>query len=103
MDHFMTDQQRPDDFTRRRFTKTAFTIVPRHVLGGVGLQACSGRGAAVSNFSYSGPLTETVLVGVLDQRAPGRRLEWDGAKMKIRNAPELNQYVHKPYRKGWTL
>jgi hypothetical protein len=63
----------------------------------------SGRGAAVSNFSYSGPLTETVLLGVLAQRAPGRRLEWDGAKMKIRNAPELNQYVHKPYRKGWTL
>ena len=67
------------------------------------LQACSGRGTAVSNFSYSGPLTETVLLGVLAQRAPGRRLEWDGAKMKIRNAPELNQYVHKPYRKGWTL
>ena len=67
------------------------------------LQACSGRGTAVSNFSYSGPLTETVLLGVLAQRAPGRRLEWDGAKMKIRNAPELNQYVHKQYRKGWAL
>ena len=50
MDHFMTDQQRPDDFTRRRLTKTAataataFTIVPRHVLGGVGHQAPSERG-----------------------------------------------------------
>ena len=67
------------------------------------LQACRGMGTAVSNFSYSGPLTETVLLGVLAQRAPGRRLEWDGSKMKIRNAPELNQYVHKQYRKGWAL
>ena len=25
----------------------------------------------MSNFSYSGPLTETVLLGVLAQRSPG--------------------------------
>jgi len=67
------------------------------------LQACGGNGTAVSNFSYSGPLTETVLLGVLAQRAPGRRLEWDGPNMKVRNVPELNQFVHKTYRKGWTL
>ncbi|GIS59731.1 MAG: hypothetical protein CM1200mP2_19560 [Planctomycetaceae bacterium] len=63
----------------------------------------SGRGAAVSNFSYSGPLTETVLWVFWPQSAPGRRLEWDGAKMKIRNAPELNQYVHNPTARGGRL
>jgi len=67
------------------------------------LHACKGQGQAMSNFSYSGPLTETVLLGVLAQRAPGQRLLWDGEKMKVTNHPELNQFVHKEYRKGWTL
>ncbi|MFP6871903.1 MAG: Gfo/Idh/MocA family oxidoreductase [Verrucomicrobiales bacterium] len=67
------------------------------------LDACRGEGTAMSNFSYSGPLTETVLLGVLSLRAPGQRLKWDGEKMKITNAPQLDQFVHKQYRKGWTL
>lgn len=67
------------------------------------LLACKGQGKAMSNFSYSGPLTETVLLGVLAQRAPGQRLLWDGDNMKVKNHPELNQFVHKEYRKGWTL
>ena len=67
------------------------------------LLACKGQGKAISHFGYSGPLTETVLLGVLAQRAPGRRLEWDGDTMKVLNAPELNSFVHKEYRKGWAL
>ena len=67
------------------------------------LAACKGQGTAMSSFSYSGPLTETVLLGVLAQRAPGRRLEWDSKQLKVKNLPELNRYVHKEYRKGWTL
>jgi len=67
------------------------------------LLACKGQAQAMSNFSYSGPLTETVLLGVLAQRAPGRRLEWDGKNLKVKNLPELNAHVHKVYRKGWSL
>ena len=67
------------------------------------LLACKGQATAMSNFSYSGPLTETVLLGVLAQRAPGRRLAWDGQAMKITNMPELNPHIHKDYRKGWDL
>ena len=45
----MADQTCPSELTRRRFVTstataaTAFTIVPRHVLGGVGHQAPSER------------------------------------------------------------
>ena len=67
------------------------------------VSACKGGPRPVSNFDYSGPLTETVLLGVLALRAPGRRLEWDGANQKVKNAPELDQYVRNDYRKGWTL
>ncbi len=77
-----------------------------------------------SDFSYSGPLTETVLMGNLAIRSynykvlkpgkkpgdwdpydfPGRtRLEWDGKNMKITNFDIANQFVKREYRKGWEL
>jgi predicted dehydrogenase len=65
--------------------------------------ACKGGPRPVSNFDYAGPLTEVVLLGVLALRAPGRRLEWDGENLKVKNAPELSQFVRPEYRKGWTL
>ena len=67
------------------------------------LLACKEQGTAMSKFSYSGPLTETVLLGMLAQRAPGQRLQWNGKTLKVANVPELNQHVHKEYRQGWEL
>jgi predicted dehydrogenase len=65
--------------------------------------ACKGGKRPVDNFDYSGPLTETVLLGVLSMRAPGTRLEWDSENLKVKNASEVNKYVHTEYRNGWTL
>jgi hypothetical protein len=67
------------------------------------LAACKGGPKPVSNFDYAGPLTEILLLGILALRSPGRRLEWDSTNMKIKNAPELDSFVHIPYRKGWSL
>ncbi len=67
------------------------------------LTACKGGPKAMSNFGYAGPLTEILLLGVLALRAPGHRLEWDSENMRITNAPELHQFVHAEYRKGWVL
>ena len=65
--------------------------------------ACKGGPKPVSNFDYAGPMTEIALLGVLALRAPGRRLEWDSNHLKVKNAPELDRYVHIEYRKGWSL
>jgi predicted dehydrogenase len=65
--------------------------------------ACKGGPRPVSNFDYAGPLTEVVLLGVLALRSPGRRLEWDGENMKVKNASELNAFVRPDFRKGWTI
>ena len=65
--------------------------------------ACKGGQRPVANFDYSGPMTETVLLGVLSLRSPGTRLEWDSDNLTVKNAPDLNQYVHTEYRKGWSL
>ena len=48
-------------------------------------QACTGGKRPVANFDYSGPLTETVLLGVLSMRAPGERLEWDAENLRVRD------------------
>ncbi len=53
-----------------------------------------------SNFSYSAPMSEVALLGVLAQRFKGR-IEWDSKNMRITNRPELNAFIQEPVRKGW--
>ena len=66
-------------------------------------RACKGGPPASSNFEYSGPMTEGVLLGNLAVRFPDQRLLWDGPSMKITNDDEANAYVRRKYREGWTL
>ena len=58
---------------------------------------------ATSNFDYSGPFTEAVLLGNLGVMFPGQKLLWDGPNMKVLNVPEANEYVQHHYREGWSL
>ncbi|MEY3492267.1 MAG: Inositol 2-dehydrogenase, partial [Verrucomicrobiota bacterium] len=67
------------------------------------IRACKGGAAASSNFDYSGPLSEMVLMGNLASRFPDRKLLWDGAKMKVTNDEGANAYVNRVYRKGFEL
>jgi hypothetical protein len=57
---------------------------------------------AMSNFDYAGMLTEAILLGNVAMRAR-KKLVWDGPSMRFTNLPEANQFLHKEYRKGWTL
>jgi len=66
------------------------------------IRACKTGKPACSNFDYAGPLAETVLLGNIAIRT-GKKLYWDGPKMKFTNVPEANEYVHQQYRQGWTL
>jgi len=74
--------------------------------------------ALTSSFDYSGPLTETVLMGNLAIRSASlakegergrlnyygrKKLLWDGDSMKVTNFEEANQFVGRSYRKGWRL
>ena len=64
--------------------------------------ACKGGSPALSNFDYAGPFSETVLLGNVAIRA-GQKIEWDGAKMEVTNNKDANRFVHREYRKGWSL
>jgi predicted dehydrogenase len=67
------------------------------------IQACKGGEPATSNFDYSGPFTETVVMGNLAIGFPGKRLLWDGERMTVTNLPEANDLVLPHYRQGWHL
>lgn len=66
------------------------------------INACKDGPAACSNFDYAGPFTETVLLGTIAARVPGKLL-WDSKKMKFTNSDEATAFVTREYRKGWEL
>jgi hypothetical protein len=57
---------------------------------------------AVSNFEYAGPLNEIVMLGNVAVRA-GKKIEWDAAKLEIKNDASLNYLLRREYRNGWTV
>jgi predicted dehydrogenase len=69
------------------------------------IEAIKAGKKSTTDFSYSGALTETMLLGCIAVRMEEYKtiLEWDPVKMEFPNLPEANQYVHKEYRSGWSL
>jgi len=76
-------------------TPTIYEDFIRGVLGGP---------APCSNFSVSGPLTETVLAGnVAILAGKNVPIEWDWANLRVTNNDAANNHVRREYREGWTL
>jgi predicted dehydrogenase len=94
---------------RKSYQKPAQTL-PRIPKGDQGheqdwVRACKDGKPACSNFDYAGPLTEMVVMGNLAIRPEnvGKKLLWDGEKMRVTNDEKANDYVQTHYREGWTL
>jgi len=66
------------------------------------IRACKGGPKPSANFDYSGPLSETILLGNVAARA-GQKLFWDGPNFKVTNMPEAEKYLKREYREGWRL
>jgi hypothetical protein len=64
--------------------------------------ACKTGKPTTCKFDYSGPLTEANHLGNVAFRS-GHRIQWDAAKLKIRNCPEAERFLRHKYRKGWKL
>ena len=64
------------------------------------LNACTGGEPATCNFAYSGPMTETVLLGNVAYRA-GQAFDWDAESMKPSAGGKVAELIHPPFRKGW--
>lgn len=67
-------------------------------------RAAMGGQPARSNFpDYSGPLTESVLLGNLAIWADGPKLEWDSANMKVKGTNEFDSLIKPSFRPGWDV
>jgi predicted dehydrogenase len=85
----------------------AYKVPPKTLPRSIGhhnewVEACKGGKQPGSNFEFASLMTQVVLLGNVALRA-GKKLSWDGANMKVTNVPEANEYLHRPYRDGWTL
>jgi len=66
------------------------------------VEACKTGSPTTCNFDYSGPLTETALLGDVSYRIQSK-LDWDAENLKATNCPEADKYIRREYREGWTL
>ena len=66
------------------------------------IRACKGGEPTMSNFSYAGPLTETILLGNIAMYS-GKKIKWDGKRCKVVNDEEANSLVRRIYREGWEI
>jgi len=66
--------------------------------------ACKGlaKEPPTCHFGYSGPLTETVLLGNVAYRA-GEGFKWDGVAFKAEAGLKVQGLLHPPFRKGWEI
>jgi predicted dehydrogenase len=56
-----------------------------------------------AGFDYSGPLTESVLMGNVGARFPGETLTFDPAALTFTGKPEANKYLTRSYRDGYEI
>ncbi len=51
-------------------------------------------------FEYASRLTEVMLLGVVALRA-GKKINYDGANMRVTNVGQANDFLRREYRQGW--
>lgn len=67
------------------------------------VDAVRGEGKTSAHFGYSGPLTESVLLGGVSTHFPNQLLDWDAAGLKFRNQPDAAGLIRRTYRSGWEV
>lgn len=62
------------------------------------VDACLGEGTTSASFSYAGPLTESLLLGVVANRFPDTKLQWDTENLRVTNLDQANALLKRDYR-----
>ena len=100
------------DYESREITINGETVqdvpsIPQSVTRSPGHQqnfvnAVKTRTQPESNLEYARKMTLPMHLGLLSWRLK-RKLEWNSKEEKFVNDKEANQYLHREYRKKWTL
>lgn len=67
------------------------------------VDACMEQGETSSHFGYAGRLTEALLLGVVANRFPGKKLMWNAENLSITNLKEANSLLNRSPRKGFQV
>lgn len=67
------------------------------------VDACLGGEKTESHFAQTAPMTETILLGTIALRHPGKTLRWDADAMKFPNCPDAERHLQRTYRPGWQV
>lgn len=91
----------PQLLPAEKFSDTKFELLPARDHYVSWADACRGEDTTTSAFDYSGPLTETVLLGTIAIRRPGATLAWKSESLVLTGAANVGSLLTKPYRSGW--
>lgn len=96
---------RPELFPQAKFTGFRYPkLEPRdHYHEWVDAIIAGGTTQPSAHFDYSGPLTESVLLGCLASVFPNEELKWDSAALRFTNSDAATQLVKRTYRSGWEI
>ena len=64
------------------------------------VNTAKGKTQASCPFEYASRLTEVMLLGIVSLRA-GKKLNYDGANMRVSNVAAANDFLRREYRQGW--
>ena len=69
------------------------------------VDACKANDRSMpgSNFEYSVPMTQAILLGCLALRFPGQELKWDAKRRRFSNHAEANRWLASTPRAGFVL
>lgn len=103
----------PTSRTNEVHVKQTIARVPGQADGHYGqwVEACLagyGKKEVSSPFEVAGPLTEALLMANLavrghDLKGGHIKMLWDNKNMRITNFDDVNRYVKREYRQGWTV
>ncbi|MBX3437737.1 MAG: Gfo/Idh/MocA family oxidoreductase [Planctomycetaceae bacterium] len=99
---FVGFPEMPELFPREAFVDYRWPELKDHDHYTEWTSAIVGNGTTSCPFSYSGPLTETVLLGNVAFRS-GSVIEWNSEALQAIGNPAADGFLKRDYRPGWDV
>jgi len=99
---FVGFPESPELFPRDAFAGHKLPSIPDNNHYTQWTDAILGTTQTSCPFSYSGPLTETVLLGNVAYRS-GQKIQWNSQKLEAVGVPSASQFIRREYRQGWEV
>ena len=99
---FVGFPEMPELFPREKFADYQWPEFEDHNHYQQWTKAVAGIGETSCPFTYSGPLTETVLLGNVAYRS-GQEIVWNSRKLRVENSQSANSLIRREYRDDWQI